>query len=86
MFDQEDINNLSKISFDDKNQEKKSWSCLGQTCSRSLVVFLSQHFYIFLIIFDCFRTNHLSETCDESTAWVGIFCSAAGNILISSRL
>ena len=78
--------NLGKIVFDDNNQERKSWACLGQTCSRSLIVFLSQLFVIALIIFGCFWRIHLSKTCDESTVWVGILCSAAGYILTSPRL
>ena len=86
MTDQEDIINLGKIVFDDNNQEKKSWACLGQTCSRSLIVFLSQLFVILLIIFGCFWRIHLSKTCDESTVWVGILCSAAVYILPSPRL
>ena len=81
MTDQEDKINLGKTVFDDNNQEKKSWSCLGQTCSRSLIVFLSQVFVILLIIFGCFWRIHLSKTCDESTVWVGILCSAAGYII-----
>ena len=48
MTDQEENINLGKIVFDDNNQDKKSWSCLRQTCSRSLIVFLSQLFVIFL--------------------------------------
>ena len=86
MTDQEDNINLGKIVFDDNNQERKSWACLGQTCSRSLIVFLSQLFVILLIIFGCFWRIHLSKTCDESTVWVGILCSAAGYILPSPRL
>ena len=54
MTDQEDNINLGKIVFDDNNQERKSWACLGQTCSRSLIVFLSQLFVILVIIFGCF--------------------------------
>ena len=54
MTDQEDNINLVKIVFDDNNQERKSWACLGQTCSRSLIVFLSQLFVVLLIIFGCF--------------------------------
>ena len=54
MTDQEDNNNLRKIVFDDNNQERKSWTCLGQTCSRSLIVFLSQLFVILLIILVAF--------------------------------
>ena len=54
MTDQEDNINLGKIAFDDNNQKKKSWACLGQTCSRSLVVFLSQLFVILLMNFGCF--------------------------------
>ena len=41
MTDQEDNINLGKIDFDDNYQERKSLACLGQTCSRSLIVFLS---------------------------------------------
>ena len=86
MTDQEDEVNLGKFVFDDNNQERKSWACLGQTCSRSLIVFLSQLFVILLIIFDCFWRIHLSKTSDESTVWVGFLCSAAGYILPSARL
>ena len=47
MTEQEEIINLGKIVFVDNNQERKSWSCLGQTCSRSLIVFLFQLFVFF---------------------------------------
>ena len=47
MTDQEDNINHGKIVFDDNNQERKSWACLGQTCSRSLIVFPSQFFVFF---------------------------------------
>ena len=73
MTDQEDNINLGKIVFDDNNHERKLWACLGQTCSSSLIVFLSQLFVNLLIIFGCFWRIHLSKTCDESTVWVGIF-------------
>ena len=46
MTDQENNINLGKKVFDDNNQEKKSWDCLGKSCSRSLIVFLSQLFVI----------------------------------------
>ena len=72
MIDQEDNINLGKIVFDDNNQQRKSWACLGQPCSRSLFVFLSQLFVVLLIIIGCFRKNHISKTCDNSTVWVGI--------------
>ena len=61
MTDQEDNINLSRIVFDGNNQERKSWACLGQTCSRSLIVFLSQLFVILLIIICCFWKIHLSK-------------------------
>ena len=32
MIDQEDNSNLGEIVFDDNNEERKSWACLGQTC------------------------------------------------------
>ena len=54
MTDHEDNNNLGKILFDDSNQERKSWACLRQNCSRSLIVFLSHLFVNLLIIFGCF--------------------------------
>ena len=50
MTDQVDKIILGKIVFDDNNQERKSWACLGQTCSRSLIVFRSQLFVILVII------------------------------------
>ena len=86
MIDQENNINLGKIVFDDNNQERKSWACLGQTCSRSLIVFLSQLFVILLIIFGCFWRIHLTKTCDESTVWVGILCSAAGYIFLTKTM
>ena len=86
MTDQEDIINLGKIVFDDNNRERESWACLGQTCFRSLFVFLYQLFVILLIIFGCFWRIQLSKAFDESTVSVGIFCGAAGYILPSPRL
>ena len=77
MTEREDKIILDEIVFDDNNQERKSWSCLGQTCSRSLIVFLSQLFVILLIIFGCFWRIHLSKTCEESIVWVRYLCSAA---------
>ena len=67
MTDQEDNNNLGKNVFNNNNQERKSWACLGQTCSRYFFVFLYQLFVILLSIFDCFWRIHLSKTCGEST-------------------
>ena len=49
MTELEDKINLDKIVFDDNNQERKSWARLGQTCSRSLIVLLSNFFVILLI-------------------------------------
>ena len=86
MTDQEGNIILGETVFDDNNQERKSWGCLGQTCSRSLIVFLSQLSVILLIIFGCYWRIHLSKTSHESTVWVEILCSAAGYILLSPRL
>ena len=86
MTDHEDNMNLVKIVFDDDNQERKSWACLGQTCSRPLIVFLSQLFMIMLIIFGSFRRIHLSKTFDDTLVSVEFLCSAAGHILPSQRL
>ena len=47
MTDQEGNIILGKIVFDDNNQERKSWACIGQTCSRPFIVFLSQLFVSF---------------------------------------
>ena len=86
MTDREDIFHLGKIVFEDNNQEKNAWSCLGLRSSRSLNVFLSQLFVILLITFDCFWRFHFSRKCDEATAWVGNLCSATGYILPSWRI
>ena len=82
---QEDNIILGKIVLDDNNQERKSWACSGQTCSRSLIVFLFQLFVTLLIIFGSFWRIHLSKTCDESAVWVGILCSAAGYIFTLTK-
>ena len=86
MTEPEDKTNLDQNVFDDNNQERKSWSSLGQTCSRLWIVFLSQVFVILLITSGCFWRIHLSKTCDESTVRVGILCSAARYVLPSPRL
>ena len=57
---------------------------MGQSCSRSLFVFLSQLSVILWIIFSCFWRIHLSKTCDESTDMVGVQCIVAGHILPST--
>ena len=86
MTDREEIIILGKHVFDENNQETKTWSCLVQTFSRSMIVFLSQLFEILSIIFGCYWRNHLSKTCDESTVWFGNLCSAVGYMLPSPRL
>ena len=86
MLDHIDNIKLDKIVFDDQNFERRLWSCLGQTCSRSLIAFLSQFFVLLLIIWGRFWRIHLAKICDESTVWVGILCSAAGYILPSPKL
>ena len=78
MTDKEDKINQGKSVFDGSNQERKSWACLGQTCSRSLIAFLSKPFVILLIILGCFWRIQFLKKCDESAFWVGILCSAAG--------
>ena len=45
MTDLEDNINLGKIVFVDNNQERKSSACLGQTCSRSLIVSVPTFYY-----------------------------------------
>ena len=66
--------------------ERILWSCFGQTCSWSLIVFLSQIFVLLLIICGCFWRIHLAKTCNKSRVWVGILCSAAGYLLLSPKL
>ena len=61
MTNQENKTILGKILIVDTNQEGKSWSCLGESCSRSLIVFLSQLFDTSLIVFGCFPRIHLSK-------------------------
>ena len=86
MPDHTDSIKMDKNVFDDQNVEMRLWSCLGQTCYRSLIVFLSQFFVILLHVSDCFRRILLAKACDESTLWAGILCSAAGYILPSPTL
>ena len=83
MTEQEDNFSLGKIVFDDNNQERKSWACLGQTCSRSLIVFLSQLFVSLLIIFGCFWRVQFSKVCDESAVWVEILAVRQDTITLT---
>ena len=69
MTHQDDDFNLGEIVFHDNNQERKCWANLAETCSRSLIVFLSQLFVIFWssvvafgeFTFQKFVTNQLFE-------------------------
>ena len=45
---------MGEKGIEDSNQERSSWSCLVQTCSRSLIVFLSQFLDGLLNVFDSF--------------------------------
>ena len=54
MTDEDDSIILGKTVFGDSNQERKSWSCMKQACSRYLVLFLSQLVVVSLIIFGSF--------------------------------
>ena len=46
--------NFDKIVFDDQNVQRRLGFCLGQTCFRSLIVFLSQLFVVVSIMCSCF--------------------------------
>ena len=78
--------NLGNFVFDDNNQERQSWKFFGQTCNRSLVVFLSQFFVILLILACCIVRITLAETCEETTVWIAILSSTVGYILPSPKL
>ena len=79
--------NLGNFVFDDNNnQERQSWKCFGQTCNRSLVVFLSQFFVILLILACCIVRITLAETCEETTVWIAVLSSTVGYILPSPKL
>ena len=78
--------NLGNFVFDDNNQERQSWKSFGQTCNRSLVVFLSQFFVILLILACCLVRITLAETCEETTVWIAILSSTVGYILPSPKL
>ena len=78
MTDREGNVNLSKNVFG--NQEIKSWSCLGQTCERFLIVFLSQLFYDFADYLACFWRLHLQKLVTNQqfgwnvyVVWLGTF-------------
>ena len=78
--------NLGNFVFDDNNQERQSWKCFGQTCNRSLVVFLSQFFVILVILVSCIVRITLAKTCEETTVWIAILSSTVGYILPSPKL
>ena len=64
--------NFGNFVFDDDNQERQSWKCFGQTCNRSLIVFLSQFFVILVILACCIVRITLATTCEETTVWIAI--------------
>ena len=78
--------NLGNFVFDDNNQERQSWKCFGQTCNRSLVVFLSQFFVILVILVCCIVRITLATTCEETTVWIAILSSTVGYIFPSPKL
>ena len=78
--------NLGNFVFDDNNQERQAWKCFGQTCNRSLVVFLSQFFVILVILVCCIVRIKLATTCEETTVWIAILSSTVGYILPSPKL
>ena len=69
MTNQDDETNLGKNIFHDNNQERECWASLAETCSRSLIVLLSQLLVIFWssvvafgeFTFQKFVTNQLFE-------------------------
>ena len=73
--------NLGIFVFGDSNQERQSWKCFGQSCNRSLVVFLSQFFVILLILACCIVGITLAKTCEETKVWIAILSSTVGYIL-----
>ena len=75
MLDHTDNISLNKIAFNDKNVERRFWF---------FFVLLSYFFcntFEFLSV--AFVGIQLAKTCDESTVWVEILCSAKGCILPS---
>ena len=86
MTDQEDDINLGNIVFDDNKTEMKSKSCLGHSCSRPLIDFLSRVFGILLNIFGCFWRIDFPKNCDKSTVSVIIPCIAAGYLFTLSSI
>ena len=51
---------LGNFVFDENNQERQSWKSFGQTCNRSLVVFLSQFFCHTIDFSLLYRKNYIS--------------------------
>ena len=77
---------LGNFVFDDSNQERQYWKCFGQTCNRSLAVFLSHFFVILLILACCIVRSTLNETFEETTVWIAILSSTVGYILPPPKL
>ena len=86
MADQPDTINLDENVFDENNSERRSWNCIGHSCSRSLIVPLP-HFF-------CFTANHsgkllkntLSYVLRQENVWAGNLCSTAAHIIQTPRL
>ena len=67
--------NIGNFVFDNENHERKSWKIFGHSCTRYLVVFLSQ-FVVNLSIVACSIVRiTLFKTCKESKTWVPFLSS-----------
>ena len=76
MTHQKDCISLVKFVFDDNNQLRKSWSYLGQSCYRYLIVFLFQLF-VFLLTVWLLLENLLVKNFGRINCLVGnpVLCS-----------
>ena len=72
MADQPDTFNLDILVFDGNNSERRPWSCIGHSCSRSLIVFSSQYFVVLLIFLENFSGIHLARSCDVTSKRFGL--------------
>ena len=64
---------------------ERSWQFFNTRVPRSQIVFVVQITFIFLLSTACIVNIILSETCEESTAWIAILTSLVGYVLPSPR-
>lgn len=78
---------INNFVFEKDKTEKSNWQICNREVPRSEVVFVTQFFFIFLLLTLCIaKLAFYQLTCEESAIWVSILSSLIGYILPNPSL